>query len=88
MPQDKIELIIVFKKEIALSKAEEILKESRTLFREGIDSSRGMIYFFTTGPKFILTFESQKERNSFYSKYEKSDEVYEIYEPDWDICQD
>ncbi len=88
MPHDKIELIIVFKKEIALARAEEILKESNTQFREGMDSSRGKIYFYSTGPKFILTFHSEMEKDFFLSRFENTDEVHEIYEPDWDKRKD
>ncbi|HEY5370763.1 MAG TPA: hypothetical protein VIJ75_17390 [Hanamia sp.] len=88
MKQDRIELILVFKKEIGLRKAQNILKEIGAKYREGMDSSRGKKYFYNTGPKFILTFETAEEKNKFESKYQGLTEVHEIYAPDWGIQKD
>ncbi|MBS1646560.1 MAG: hypothetical protein JST67_04405 [Bacteroidetes bacterium] len=85
---EKIELIVVFKKEVELKEAEAFLTKTKVKFREGMDSSRGRIYFYKTGPKFILTFETAQERKKFEKKYKSAEEVYEIYEPDWDIRKD
>lgn len=53
-----------------------------------MDSSTGKIYFYNTGPKFILTFETDEEKNKFESKYQDLKEVHEIYTPDWNIRKD
>ena len=68
MKQDEIELILVFKKEISLQKAQIILDKMEVKYIEGIDSSKGMIYVFNTGPKFILTFETKFEKRKFENK--------------------
>ncbi len=88
MMHDKIELILVFKKEIGLRKAKMILNKTGVPYREGMDSGRGKIYFYNTGPKFILTFETDEEKNKFESKYQDLKEVHEIYTPDWNIRKD
>lgn len=87
MAKDKIELIIVFKKEIEQPAAENFLKKSKVIYREGMDSSRGKIYFYSTGPKFILTLRQKKKKEISYPQIKK-EEVYEIYEPDWDKRKD
>jgi hypothetical protein len=79
----KIELIVVFKKDIGLKAARAILDKSGIKYREGMDSSRGKLYFYKTGPKFILTFETKAEREKFTSAYENAEEVYELYILDW-----
>ena len=58
------------------------LENSGVPYRKGIDSSKGKIYFYNTGPKFILTFETGKNRDEFIAEYENKKEVYEIYPPD------
>ena len=88
MKHDKIELIVVFKKEIKLSKAQKILDTTKIKYREGMDSSRGKIYFYKTGPKFILTFETEQEKNKFELEYQKLKEIHEIYSPDWEKRKD
>lgn len=88
MKDDKIELILVFKKDISLRKAKTFLNKTSVPYREGMDSSRGKIYFYNTGPKFILTFGAEQERNQFELKYQNSEEVHEIYIPNWKIRKD
>jgi hypothetical protein len=85
---DKIELIVVFKKDIELEKAEDILNNAGANHRQGMDSSRGKLYFYSTGPKFILTFEAEQHREKFASDYENLPEIHEIYTPDWTKCKD
>lgn len=88
MEQDNIELILVFKKEIQLQNAQMILDKAGIKYREGMDSSKGRIYFYKTGPKFILTFETKEERSKFEIDHQNLEEVYEIYTPDWEIQKD
>lgn len=84
----KIELIVVFKKEMDKGKAESILNHTKIKYRAGMDSSRGKIYFYKTGPKFILTFADEEQRSEFISGFKKNKAVYELYEPDWRIQKD
>ena len=88
MEQDKIELILVFKKDFRLQNAQMILDKAGVKYREGMDSSKGKIYFYKTGPKFILTFETEEEKNKFEIKYQNLEEIYEIYTTDWEIQKD
>lgn len=85
---DKIELIVVFKIEIDLEQAKKILENSGVNHREGMDSSRGKLYFYKTGPKFILTFQSQQDKDKFTSLHKDLGEIYELYTPDWEIQKD
>jgi len=88
MKDDKIEFILVFTKNTGLRKAKTILDKIGVTYREGMDSSRGKIYFYNTGPKFILTFETEEEKSEFESKYQDVKEIHEIYTPDWTIQKD
>jgi hypothetical protein len=86
--KDKIALIVVFKKEITGAFAEELLTKAGVIFHSGMDSSRGKLYFYKTGPKFIVTFESEEQKDVFQKKYENAEAIYEIYKPNWDIQKD
>jgi len=88
MKQDTIELIVVFKAGIDLQNAKVILDRSGIKYRNGMDSSRGKLYFYSTGPKFILTFETEQEKESMIAVFEKQPEIHEVYTPDWDIQKD
>lgn len=85
---DKIELIVVFKKDIDLQNAQAILNKTGVKYREGMDSSRGKLYYYSTGPKFILTFETEQRKELINSEFEKMSEIHEVYTPDWDKCKD
>jgi hypothetical protein len=80
---EKIELVAVFKKAIQLKQAQELLEETGVRYRKGMDSSRGKLYFYSTGPKFILTFESQPDKETFIAQYAQMEAFHEIYTPDW-----
>ena len=81
---EKNELIVVFKKDVTPDDAESMLKTAGIpKYREGMDSSRGKIYFYSTGPKFILTFDSPEEKEKFMSANKGRDKIHEIYTPDW-----
>ncbi|MBS1486738.1 MAG: hypothetical protein JST43_04050 [Bacteroidetes bacterium] len=88
MDKKKIELIIVFTINTREEMAEEILKQANVPYREGMDSSKGKIYFYSTGPKYILTFETKEKKKKFLAEFKNRKEVYEIYEPDWSIQKD
>ena len=81
---DKIELIVVFKKDVTLDEADSMLKNSEVgSYRKGMDSSRGKIYFYSTGPKFILTFDTAQEKEKFMSDNKGAAIIHEMYTPDW-----
>ena len=89
MKQKAEELIIVFKKSVSEEKSLEMIQSFGFPFREGMDSSRGKIYFYSTGEKYILTFKDADELMAFRMKrHQFLSEVHEIYEPDWDIQKD
>jgi hypothetical protein len=89
MKQHAEELIIVFKKIISEEKSRELVLSFGIPFREGMDSSRGKLYFYATGEKYILTFKNADEKMAFRMKrYQFLPEVHEIYEPDWNIQKD
>jgi hypothetical protein len=81
-------LIVVFKKDIELEAAQPILDKACVKYREGMDGSRGKLYFYSTGPKFILTFQTELEKERINSEFEKMKEMHEVYTPDWDKCKD
>jgi hypothetical protein len=82
------ELIVVFKKDIELKKAMEILDRSSVKYKEGMDSSKGMQYFSITGPKFIITFYTKEDKEKFLLDNKNTLEIYEIYVPDWKVQKD
>jgi hypothetical protein len=88
MEKDKIELVVVFKKKIKLETATPILDKAGVKYREGMDSSRGKLYWYNTGPKFIVTFTTEAEKESLNAEFEKMNEIHEVYTPDWDKCKD
>ena len=87
--EKKEELIVVFKKNISEKIAEAFLQSLGIPFREGMDSSKGKIYFYATGGKYILTFQHEQDKASFRMKrYQFLPEIHEIYEPNWEIQKD
>lgn len=87
--QTKPELIIVFKKNVSDEEAEKLMKSFGSSYRKGMDSSKGKIYFYNTGPKYILTFETPEKKSDFKTNYYHFlPEIHQIYEPNWDIHKD
>lgn len=82
-----VEIIVVFKKEVSPATAKEIMEKIGNPYREGMDSSRGKIYFYKTGSKFIMHV-SKDEKTALMKKLSKFPEIYEVYEPNWDIRKD
>ncbi|OQP53514.1 hypothetical protein [Niastella populi] len=88
IPVEKLELVVVFKKNIELVNAKEILDNGKVICREGMDSGRGKLYYYRTGPKFILTFEKEADKQRILTQFEALPEIHEVYTPDWDKCKD
>jgi hypothetical protein len=83
------ELIVVFKKSVSEEEAEKLIKSFDVAYRNGMDSSKGKIYFYATGPKYILTFKDAENKMHFQKKrHQFMTEIHQIYEPDWDIQKD
>ncbi len=89
MKSKEHELVVVFKKEIPEEKTLDIMKSFHVNFRSGMDSSRGKIYFYATGEKFIVHFQSEQEKLDFSKqRHHFKTEIHEIYEADWNIQKD
>lgn len=88
MKIEKFELIVVFKKDITIEDAAMKLDEFYIQHRQGMDSSRGKAYFYETGPKFIVTFDTHNEKETFIANCQQLPGIYEIYIPNWDINKD
>ena len=74
------DLIVVFKKEVKLEIAKAILNQFNEItFTEGMDSSRGKAYFYSTGPKFIIKIAGEYKKN-FETEIEQFSELYEVYD--------
>lgn len=89
MKTDKHELVIVFKKNVTEEQSEKLMQSFNVKFRKGMDSSKGKIYFYATGGKYIVTFSNEEEQNEFQkNRYQFLPEIHQIYTPDWDIQKD
>ena len=88
MQQDTLELIIVFIKGTGVRNAQRFLDKTGIAYRQGMDSSRGKLYFYNTGPKFILTFANQSEKQKFITDYQNLKDIHELYTPDWTTKKD
>jgi hypothetical protein len=86
--RENISVVVVFKKEIEAINAHKWMNETGYYFHEGADSSKGKIYHSKTGKKFHLFFPNEQEKKDFLKKYQTSPEIYEIYEPNWNIFKD
>ncbi len=86
--QKNFQRILVFNKNVSPDLALKQLSGKDIYFLEGMDSSRGKNYFYSTGPKFILNFFSQASMLSFEKVIKKDPLVYEIYPPHWEIQKD
>lgn len=85
----KHELIVVFKKEISQAVAEDFLNSFKLIYRKGMDSSKGKNYFYSTGPKFIVVFKKESDKNRFMKAAENhKKEIFELYQPNWKITKD
>jgi hypothetical protein len=81
-------LVMVFKKEIAKNTTQAIMEATKYPYWEGMDSSKGKVYFSKTGEKYHILFPNDTELKAFQEKYKNTREIYEIYIPDWEIQKD
>jgi hypothetical protein len=81
-------MVVVFKKEISEKNTQEWLDKTGYYFHTGADSSKGKIYHSKTGKKYHIYFPNEAEKTEFLKKYQNQPEIYEIYEPNWDIIKD
>ncbi len=89
MARSDHELIVVFKKDVSDERTLEIINSFGVKYRKGMDSSKGKIYFYSTGEKYILTFATEEEKDKFSWKHHQFMlEIHQIYEPDWDKQKD
>ncbi|HEY5824272.1 MAG TPA: hypothetical protein VIT44_07905 [Cyclobacteriaceae bacterium] len=89
MAKSEHELIVVFKKDVSEEKELEIIQSFGIKYRKGMDSSKGRIYFYATGGKYILTFDGDEAQLDFMRKgHQFMLEIHQIYEPNWDIQKD
>ncbi len=82
-----IEFVVVFRPDVPVEKASSILYEREFIFHEGSDSSRGKKYISETGPKFIVQVPKEKVE-TFHMQMKAIPQIYEIYQPDWNINKD
>ncbi|PZR37881.1 MAG: hypothetical protein DI538_11100 [Azospira oryzae] len=81
MKEKKEEFIVVFKKNVAEEHSLEVIQSFGIAFRPGMDSSRGKIYFYATGAKYILTFKSSDQKMNFLKTHPQFlPEIHEMYE--------
>lgn len=86
--RESISVVVVFKKEISEKTANTIMDNLEYPHWEGMDSSKGKKYFYSTGKKFFLLFPSEKEKKEVLKKMKPLKEIHEIYTPDWNIQKD
>lgn len=82
-----MELVVVFQKDVTDEAATAVLEQLGRPYREGSDSSRGKGYFYAHGPHFIVTLPVA-DRAAFEEAAKTKKEIFETYEPDWDIQKD
>jgi len=81
------EMVVVFKKDIPVEQATSILFEKDYPFQEGMDSSKGKLYFKETGPKFIVQVPHEKVPD-FRLEMKNIPQIYEVYQADRTINKD
>lgn len=77
-----VDMVVVFKKNVPVEKADSILFEKGYIFYEGMDSSKGKQYYLRTGPKFIVKVPPEKV-TVFSEEVENINQVFEVYRADW-----
>ena len=81
------EMVVVFKSEVPVEKANSILFEKEYIYREGMDNSKGKKYYQETGPKFIVQVPKDKLA-AFNLEMKNIPQIYEIYQADWTVNKD
>ena len=77
-----IEMVVVFKTEIPVEKANSILYEKEYIFHAGSDNSKGKKYSQETGPAFIVQVPKEKIEQ-FNLEMKTIPQIYEVYRADW-----
>jgi hypothetical protein len=85
---ESITLIVVFNKKVSSKKIESIMYNLGYPFWEGMDSSKGKIYFKETGNKYMVIFPTEKNKEEAAIKLKQMKEIHEVYLPDWGINKD
>lgn len=81
------EMVVVFKLDIPVEKANSILFEREYIFHAGMDNSKGKKYFRETGPKFIVQVPKEKIEQ-FSLEMKGIPQIFEVYQADWTINKD
>ncbi len=82
-----IDICVVFKMDTPFAGAISLLSTLPYPYREGGDSSRGRLYFDSTGPKFIIT-ASSTEVERCIAAMSASPIVYEAYVANFEFFKD
>lgn len=82
-----IEMVVVFKLDVPVEKANSILFEREYIFRSGMDKSRGKKYAHETGPKFIVQVPKEKIEQ-FNQEMKSIPQIFEVYRADWTVNND
>ena len=81
------DIIVVFKKDIPIEQADVVMKKLKLSYHEGMDSSKGKLYFYATGPKFIVKVPLS-HKDEFMKKIMEDQIVFEAYEANYNIQKD
>jgi hypothetical protein len=82
-----IDIVVVFKPDVPVEKANSLLFEKEYIFHEGMDSSRGKKYYQETGPKYIVKVPMDKIE-AFNAEMKVIPQIYEIYRADYSVNKD
>jgi hypothetical protein len=80
------EMVFVFKKNISKEDAEAFIQKVGLPSHPGADASRGKIYFYSTGPKYIVIVPPAREHDIELLRFEP--QIHEIYPADRTIQKD
>ncbi len=86
-PAPKEQLVVVFKKGTPAAQAQALLAKQPHPFHEGSDSSRGKLYFYRAGPRFLVDVPAGAQE-ALAKSLRASPLVYEVYRADWNIQKD
>lgn len=82
-----IEMVVVFKTEVPVEKANSILFEREYIFHSGMDKNRGKKYAHETGPEFIVQVPKEKIEQ-FRQEMKSIPQIFEVYQAEWTANKD